>query len=86
MPRALSREAVALFHDATAFSKTVAQLVTQGIPVDRAAMLASGDAVEAELGHRLRKTAELEDSRPRRASPMSLQAKTIGAAMGWSAP
>jgi hypothetical protein len=61
MPRARSREAVALFHDAAAFEQAVAELVAHGIPAERIAMLASCDAVEAKFGHRLRKTAQLED-------------------------
>ncbi len=61
MRRSLPREAVALFHDAAAFEKAIADLVAQGIPADRIAMLASCEAVEAKLGHRLCKTAELED-------------------------
>jgi hypothetical protein len=56
------REAVALFHDEAAFESALAALGRAGFAPDRVSLLASCEAVEAKLGQRFRKVAELEDA------------------------
>jgi hypothetical protein len=55
------REAVALFRDEDSLDRALAALQRAGFGQERVSLLASCDAVEAKLGHRLRKVAELED-------------------------
>lgn len=56
------REAVALFHDASALEAALAALDHAGFGPERVSLLASCDTVEKKLGHRFRKVAELEDN------------------------
>lgn len=55
------REAVALFHDDASLGGALAELSRSGFGPERIALLASCDTVEAKLGHRFRKVADLED-------------------------
>lgn len=55
------REAVALFNDEASLRGALAALSRSGFGLERIALLASCDTVEAKLGHRFRKVAELED-------------------------
>lgn len=56
------REAVALFSDERKLQAALAELTRRGFGTERFSLLASCDAIEAKLGHRFRKVADLEDN------------------------
>jgi hypothetical protein len=63
-----SREAVGVFADAASLQGAIDELLSVGFPAEALSLLASEEAVEAELGHKYEKVAELEDdpAAPRR--------------------
>ena len=57
----VSREAVGVFADAASLQGAIDELLSVGFETEAVNLLASEEAVEAELGHRYGKVAELED-------------------------
>jgi len=56
-----SREAVGVFADAASLQDAIDELLRVGFTTEAVSLLASEEAVEAKLGHKYEKVAELED-------------------------
>jgi outer membrane lipoprotein SlyB len=80
-PTTALREAVGVFHDPDSFQEAIDDLLDSGFDRAELSLLASEHAIEAKLGHRYRKVAELEDdARVPRTAYVSLE--SIGDAEG----
>jgi len=80
-PATALREAVGVFHDPESFQEAIDDLLDSGFDRAELSLLASEHAIEANLGHRYRKVAELEDdARVPRTAYVSLE--SVGDAEG----
>jgi outer membrane lipoprotein SlyB len=75
------REAVGVFHDSDSFQEAIDELLDSGFDRAELSLLASEHAIEAKLGHRYRKVAELEDD-PRVPRTAYISLESIGDAEG----
>ena len=80
-PTTTLREAVGVFHDPESLQEAIDELLSSGFDRRELSLLASEHAIEAKLGHRYRKVAELEDD-PRAPRTAYVSLESIGDAEG----
>jgi hypothetical protein len=80
-PTTTLREAVGVFHDPDSLQEAIDELLSSGFDRRELSLLASEHAIEAKLGHRYRKVAELEDD-PRAPRTAYVSLESIGDAEG----